>query len=148
MTNTDFEKKLKYFQEFSRNFPSITKQLDPAPIQWDVDNMELTLAFHTNKEMANPIGGLHGGIIATIFDNGLGVLAGCFAEGVFTPTVAMNLEYLRPAPAIGKLFLHASITKLGRKLIHLRGELLDAPDSKMPYAVATSIYALHKTAKI
>ena len=148
MTNQEFEAKLMYLQKQVRDMRGIARWVHPTPVSWNAETMELTMVYQPDPDMGNPIGGLHGGIIATMFDNGLGALAISFAEGAFTPTISMNLEYLRPAPVDAPVYLHASIVKLGRNMIHLRGELLEAPDSRKPYAAATAIFAIHKTAKL
>lgn len=148
MTNLEFENKLLHFQKLSASLRGLVRDLAPEAVNWDVDAMELTLLFHPNEGMANPAGKLHGGTIATIFDNGLGVLAASFADGAFTPTVSMSLEYLRPVPITDMLFLHGKIVKLGRSMIHMRGELLSAPAGGKVYATASAIFAIHDTYKI
>ena len=147
MTNKEFENKLLFFQQLTGTLRGLTRELAPEAVSWDADAMELTMAFHTNEDMTNPVGNLHGGVIATIFDNGMGVLAACFADGAFTPTISMNLEYLRPVPLTKTVFLHAKIVKRGRSMIHLRSELMDAPSGGKVYAAATSIFAIHATQK-
>lgn len=110
----------------------ICGRLIPTPVNWDAESMEMISAFVTDEEMGNPVGNLHGGVIATIFDHGLGAAGACFSGGGFTPTVALNVEYLRPVPVGERLYVHAVVTKSGRTLIHVCGELLKTPESKNP----------------
>jgi len=142
MTNEELKEKLFHVQA-PETLTGICRTLCPTPVAWNAENKELTTSFEVGEEFANPVGWLHGGIIATLFDHGLGMIASCFAENAFTPTVTMNLEYLRPTPMKKTLFVHAQITKVGRNMIHVRGELLDSPTSPRPTAVASAIYAVH-----
>ena len=110
--------------------------------------MELPTKFETDADMTNPISNLHGGMTAAIFDHGLGSIGVCYANGAFTPTMSLNIEHLRPAPVGGKLYVHVVVTKPGRSLSHVRGELLESPDSRNPYVTAAAIYAVHRKEKI
>lgn len=148
MTNKEFEIVLSQIQDPSTPRAEACSHFWPTPISWDAEKMELVMAFNTSAQMANPVGWLHGGVIATMFDNGLGVLASCFTTGFFTPTLTLSVEYLRPAPLMKQIYLHGKVMKLGRSMIHLRGELLDTPDSQRPYATASVIYANKDFAKL
>lgn len=148
MTNEEFEKQLARLPEAVALMSGVCAQLLPTPVEWDAENMELTMRFHTDEGIANPVGWVHGGMVATMFDNGMGVLAGCFANGAFTPTVTLNLEYLRPTPVGETLLLRARILKLGRSLIHMRGELAVESEPTKPCAVASGVFAIHKTKKV
>ena len=140
MTNEEYKEILDSICAAIQEQDTICGRLRPKPICWDAERMELVAEFQTDEQMANPVGGLHGGIIAMIFDNALGTLTTSFTEGAFAPTAAMNVEYLRPIPAVGKLYVNGRIMKLGRSLIHLHGELLSTPESNKPLAVATAIF--------
>ncbi|MBQ5820209.1 MAG: PaaI family thioesterase [Clostridia bacterium] len=148
MTNEEFEKQLARLPEAVALMSGLCAQLLPTPVSWDAEKMEMTMCFHTDEGVCNPVGWVHGGMIATMFDNGMGVLAGCFADGAFTPTVTLNLEYLRPTPVGEKLLLHAKIVKLGRSLIHMRGELVMESEPAKPCAMASAVFAVHKTKKV
>lgn len=51
----------------------------------------------TGDWMKNAFGSLHGGIIGTILDQGMGMLATCLMDSkAITPTVQMNVTYHRP----------------------------------------------------
>lgn len=140
MTNEEYKIILDSICAAVQDQGTICGRLFPKPVCWDAERMELVAEFHTDEQMANPVGGLHGGMIAMIFDNALGTLAACFAADAFAPTATMNVEYLRPVPAVGSLYVRGKIVKLGRSLIHLRGELLDTPGSNKPFAVASAIF--------
>ncbi|MBE6970230.1 MAG: PaaI family thioesterase [Ruminococcaceae bacterium] len=118
----------------------VCAQLFPDVIHWDTEAMEMLSVFHTDEQMENTRGWLHGGLIATIFDNGLGILADAHAGGDSAPTSSIHVEYLRPVPLMVPLYLHAKIVKLGRTLIHVRGELLDAAENGKTLAAATGIF--------
>ena len=148
MTNEEFGIQLQRLPEAVAMMSGVCAQLLPTPVSWDGEKMELVMTFITDEGVANPVGWVHGGMVATMFDNGLGVLAGCFAEGAFTPTVTLNVEYLHPVPLGERLYLRGRIMKKGRSLIHMRGELANNLEFEKPYSLASAVFAIHPTRKM
>lgn len=146
MTNEEFEKYMKRLrspERMARLSPACTA-LWPQPMSWDSSKMEFTAAFDTTADMANPMGWLHGGVMATIFDNGMGTLASVVSGGHPVPTVSMSLNYLRPVPLVGRVIVKAEILKPGRNFIHTTARLYTADDQNTPLASATAVYAILK----
>ena len=81
--------------------------------------------FYASTEpwMQNAFGSLHGGIITTVLDQGMGMLATCLMNGTaITPTVQMNVTYHRPLRAGDSLALNVHVEATTRTLIHMRAE--------------------------
>ena len=150
MTNEELKQQLDRLADPVRKatLSDACSALWPRPVQWDAEKMELLLAFATTDQMGNPLGWLHGGVMATIFDNSMGWLANSYAQGYFTPTISMDLNYLRPVPMVGTVYVRTRILKLGRSFIHTTAELAAEPEFKKTCAAATAVYAIHKEAKI
>ena len=148
MTNEEYKIILDSICAAVQDQGTICGRLFPKPVCWDAERMELVAEFHTDEQMANPVGGLHGGMIAMIFDNALGTLAACFAADAFAPTATMNVEYLRPVPLGERLYLRGRIMKKGRSLIHMRGELANNLEFEKPYSLASAVFAIHPTKKM
>lgn len=150
VTNKEFWERLEQIgtSKDVETLPAICRVLRPELVSCDAENMEAVTAFDVREQMGNPVGWLHGGMTAAICDNGMGMLAACFADGNFAPTVSIHLEYLRPTPSTGRIYLKAKIVKPGRTLIHVRCELLEMPNSDKPYASATAIYSIQEQIKM
>lgn len=150
ITRDEFSKRLERNVDPDRwsSMPKICAELTPKPISFDEKRLETLFSFETTNWMGNPIKWLHGGIISTIFDNAMGSLATVISEGNFTPTVTLQVNYLRPVPLEGNVYVLARVTKPGRSLIYTCAELYAEIDSDTPLATATAVYAIHRTEKI
>lgn len=96
--------------------------------------------FHveTAPWMQNAFGSLHGGIIATALDQGMGMLATCLTEGKgLTPTVQLNLTYHRPILPGNEMLLKVYVVSMTKTLIHMRSEVMQSeqPDKLCVSAV-------------
>ena len=91
--------------------------------------------------MGNPVHGLHGGAITTIFDNAMGSLLFSVSDGNFSPTASISVDFLRPLKAGDTVYVKVRITKLGRSIAYLTGELFKDPDCDKPHATSTCIYS-------
>ena len=84
---------------------------------------EYSFLASTQDWMQNAFGSLHGGIITTILDQGMGMLATCLMEGTaITPTVQMNVTYHRPLMPGDGVLLNIHVETMTRTLIHMRAE--------------------------
>ncbi|MGI6029267.1 MAG: PaaI family thioesterase [Candidatus Heteroscillospira sp.] len=149
MTHAEFKEKLEDIVSPERwgAMPMVCAELRPQLISCDQDKLELVLAFDTKDWMGNPVRWLHGGIMAIMFDNGMFVLPYYFAGGVFTPTVTMDINYLRPAPLVGRVYMHVRVIKPGRSLVHVHAEISPDTGFTKPYASATAIFAIPREAQ-
>lgn len=110
-------------------------------ISCDWDRKSLTLALDPAPWMANPMGIMHGGLIASAMDSAMGTLSYFYAgSGKRTPTVTMQTSYLRPVPLDHKIYIRARLSSAGRTLIHLTCELwADREDGRL-CATSTGAY--------
>ena len=91
--------------------------------------------------MRNPMGWLHGGMIAALLDSAMGIYCAVDSGGAGTPTISMNLNYLRPTPADRPLHIRAHIVRHGAHMVFAEA-LLWAEDETRPCAAATGVYHL------
>lgn len=84
----------------------------------------------------NPVGTLHGGIIATVMDVSMGHLLN-HAYGAGGATLEMKIQYLRPI-AKGEASCEARFLQKGRSLAFLEARLYDQANKLA--AVATSTW--------
>ena len=84
---------------------------------------EYSFLVSTADWMRNAFGSLHGAVINTILDQGMGMLATCLMEGTaITPTVQMNVTYHRPFQPGDEVLLKIYVETITRTLIHMRAE--------------------------
>lgn len=83
----------------------------------------VVFSFSPKEWALNNYNGVHGGIIASVFDTGMGLSAHA-ACGKFVTTTDLTVDYLKPM--IGKRFtLSVEYTHVGRKLISECGKITD-----------------------
>lgn len=110
---------------------SIGDQLHMELIGYSEDKREFQATFETKAWMQNPIGMLHGGIISTILDQGMGMLAHCMIpEDGFAPSIQLDVSYVRPMETERKVLLKIQIESVTHTLIHMHAQAyhLDSPD--------------------
>ncbi len=112
--------------------PHITSTLAPTVISADSETMSTITCFETHQWMSNLEGMLHGGIITSIFDNGMGSLAIFHNNLHATPTISLTTNYLRAIPIGKKVYLKTSIAKLGKTVIFTEGKIwLEGQEDKI-----------------
>ena len=114
--------------------------LDPQFVRCDFDGKTLVLRVETQPWMTNPGGILHGGIIASLLDFTMGLLCRYFAGGTMTPTVSMEVSYLRAAPVEGSVCVSAQVTKVGRTFLNTLGSLWSDGAEDRLLATSTGVY--------
>ena len=88
-------------------------QLDFA----DVDSKTVTWEFPIHDWQLNSHGGLHGGIIASMMDYGMGFWAQYFCPEGTVATASLTVNYLKAVPADDTVVLTAQIVSAGRRII-------------------------------
>lgn len=102
---------------------------------------EYSFYASTGDWMKNAFGSLHGGIIGTILDQGMGMLATCLMEGkAITPTVQMNVTYHRPLMPGDEILLKIYVETMTRTLIYMRAEAMNAGYPEKQCVSATGIF--------
>lgn len=99
--------------------------------------------FHVSTEdwMKNAFGSLHGGIISTIVDQGMGMLATCMMEGkAITPTVQMNIAYHHPLMPGDRVLLNIHVESTTRTLLYLRAEVFNEDQTDKLCAGASGVF--------
>lgn len=102
---------------------------------------EYSFLVSTEGWMRNAFGSLHGGIINTILDQGMGMLATCLMEGTaITPTVQMNVTYHRPFKPGDEILLKIYVEAVTKTLIHMRAEAVKEAQKDRLCVSATGIF--------
>ena len=109
---------------------------------------EYSFYASTEKWMQNAFGSLHGGIIGTVLDQGMGMLATCLMDGTaITPTVQMNVTYHRPLMPGDGIFLRIYVESVTRTLIYMRAEAMNEADPDKLCVTAMGIFFIKNLEK-
>jgi uncharacterized protein (TIGR00369 family) len=108
-------------------------QQAPSPVaRWlngtlrEAKEGELTADFVVRPEMTNPIGLLHGGIIATIMDDFIGATVFALGRDGFYTTVDLSVDYFASAREGDVVTAKTRLVKPGTRVIHAECDLLNA----------------------
>lgn len=111
----------------------------------DFEKRTLTISMEGRHWMSNPGDMLHGGITASILDMTMGLLCRYCSGGYMTPTIDLNVSFLRPAPFDKKLMIEAEVTRRGFNICHAVGRMWAEGAEDVVCATASgSYYVTHK----
>lgn len=74
-----------------------------------------------------------------IFDTAMGHLSALYAGGM-TPTVTMNISYLRPVPVDGPVLVRSRLDKPGQTINYISAEAFTASAPEKILATASGAY--------
>jgi uncharacterized protein (TIGR00369 family) len=120
---------LDYLRGMSRG------ELPPPPVGLllgmgftSVDPGRAVFTLESGEHLYNPIGSVHGGMLATLLDSAMGcAVHSKLPAGVGYTTVDLNVTYLRPATRdSGTLTCQAEVIHSGHKIATARGLVVDA----------------------
>lgn len=91
---------------------------------------EVWFSCEPHESHYNPIGLVHGGLVCTLLDSALGCAGhALLPAGVGYTSIEIKVSYLRPvSPASGLLTAHGWVTKPGRRVVFVEGDVRDAAD--------------------
>lgn len=98
------------------------KLMSPKLAGCSEKDQTVTLEFPVLEWELNPYDKMHGGLIATAFDEAFGLYAFYLSGGKSVVSVSITLNYLKPVPMNDSILITSKVTSLGKKLITLSGE--------------------------
>jgi uncharacterized protein (TIGR00369 family) len=94
----------------------ISERCHPRFVTCSYKEKTLRLGYFVEDWMRNYADIMHGGIVSTVFDLTMGLLS-CFCSGgLLTPTVNMQVNFLRPIPSGETLLVEARCDMAGKTL--------------------------------
>ena len=130
-----------YFTDAARLYDGqFNNMLGAEFFDCDFEKSTVTLTMEPKPWMGNPMDILHGGISASILDMTMGLLCRYCSGGSMTPTVNMNVQYLRSGGLEKRLFIKAELTKRGFTFCYAAGAMWAEGMEDKPIATATGAY--------
>jgi uncharacterized protein (TIGR00369 family) len=87
----------------------------------------------------NPLGVVHGGLAATLFDSSLGcAVQSLLSPAHFAPTLQIQVSFVRPITVdTGKLFCSGEVVHMGKRTATAEGKLTDSAGKLYAHANGT-----------
>lgn len=100
------------------------------PLVKDVNYGSLTFEYVIRKEMTNPEGILHGGVVSGIMDDLMGATVFSMEKGRYV-TVNLQVNYFAPAKVGDVIQARSILVKEGQKVISMECEIWLVESNKM-----------------
>ncbi len=106
--------------------------VEPGLVVWEAE---------AKPDYANPLGGIHGGWIATLLDSCMGCAGHTtLPAGVPYTTVDLKVNYVRAVtPKVGTIRAEGKVLHAGRKLLSTEGKLVDQNGKLYAHGVSACI---------
>jgi adenylylsulfate kinase len=122
------------------------------PYAWnDAHGREMVAVMHVGDDMCGHPGIVHGGLLATVLDEGLGRCCFKSLPHNIAVTANLNVNYRKPTPAGSFLVLRAETTKVEGRKAWVKGRLekLGAPgEEPLVFAEAEGLFISPKYAAV
>jgi uncharacterized protein (TIGR00369 family) len=102
-----------------------------------VEEKTIEFQFIVRKEMTNPVGMLHGGVISGMIDDCMGVNFFILGLEYFYPTINLHVEFFNPASEGETVLVKTQVIKQGRTIINIKADVINENNKKL-VAQATS----------
>lgn len=86
--------------------------------------------------MTNPVGMLHGGVMAGMIDDCMGVNFFVLGLEYFYPTINLNIEYFAGVKEGETVLVKTEVVKQGRTIINLRAEVSNQQGKILAFATS------------
>jgi len=93
--------------------------------------------FMVRKEMTNPVGMLHGGVISGMIDDCMGVNFFVLGLEYFYPTINLNVDFFNPVSERETIIVKTQVVKQGKTTINIKADVINENTKKL-VAQATS----------
>ena len=135
-----------YFADAAREYDGqFNAMLRPALFECDYQNNTATLYVDPKPWMGNPLGILHGGVSASILDMSMGLLCRYYSGGYMTPTIHLDVNYLRPGALDRRLYIRAELTKAGLSVCYASAALwAEGSEDRLIATASGAYYASHR----
>lgn len=118
----------------------------PSPVaNWlhgvmtEVEEGRIRAKFVIRKEMTNPQGVIHGGMVSTILDDLMGASVYTLNREVAYTSINLNIDFLYAAYEGEEITGEGQVIRAGKKVIHLEGRMWNAEGKLMAKASSNMV---------
>lgn len=107
----------------------------------EVEAGRVTFALHPEEAHLNPLGTVHGGLLATMLDSAMGcAVQSVLPAGTSYTTVQLDVKYVRSPPlGSGRVLAEGTIVHAGRRTATAEGRIVDAQGRLCAHATTTCL---------
>lgn len=116
-------------KEFTASPSPFMKWLNPIVIS--VEEGHLEFQYTVRPEWLNPMGNLHGGVTAAIFDDVIGATMFSLNEKTFIVTINNSIDYFSTAKENDNIVAETKIIKRGKQFVNAECEIWNADKSRL-----------------
>ena len=109
---------------FSGSPSPFAKWLNGTVISVDENSVEFQ--FEVRKEMTNPAGTLHGGVICGMFDDCIGVNFMILGTENFFPTINLNVDFFGAVKEGDTVIVKTNVVKRGKSVINVKADMFSS----------------------
>lgn len=91
-----------------------------------VDEKSIEFQFLVRKEMTNPAGTLHGGVICGMFDDCIGINFMILGTENFFPTINLNVEFFSAVKEGDTVIVKTNVMKRGKSIINIKADMFNS----------------------
>jgi uncharacterized protein (TIGR00369 family) len=118
---------------------SFNSQLVPTFLRCNFKESTMVYTYEAGSWMGNPVGNIHGGIIAAMLDTTMGSLTYYMAGEKITPTITMKVDYVAPGKVGKRVYVGCKCTRCGRTMGYVTCKTWQDDEDK-PFATADGVY--------
>jgi len=101
------------------------------PIVLVAEKGKISFQYTVRKEWTNPMGTLHGGVIAAIIDDTIGATMFSFGEECYFTTINNVVDYLSVANEHDIIIAETNVIKKGKQMVNVQCEIWQADKSRL-----------------
>jgi len=122
---------------FSGSPSPIAKWLNGTVISVDENSVEFQ--FDVRKEMTNPAGTLHGGVISSMIDDCIGVNFMILGLEYFYPTINLNVDFFNAASENDTVLVKTELIKKGKTVINFNAVVINQNNGKLVVKASSNL---------
>ena len=116
-------------KEFSASPSPFMRWLNPTVISAEEGHLEFQ--YTVRQEWLNPMGNLHGGVTAAIFDDIIGATMFSLNENNFIVTVNNSIDYFSTAKENETIIAETKIIKRGKQFVNAECEIWNSDKTRL-----------------
>lgn len=101
------------------------------PKMVSVEEGKLSFEYKIRKEMTNPFGTMHGGVIGAIIDDAIGATLISYGEPHFYVTINNVIDYFASAKENDVIISETAINKKGKTIVNAQCEIWNKDRTKL-----------------
>jgi len=115
-----------------------------AGILLKAEEGSVMMEFIIRQEMCNPVGALHGGVIAAMLDEVAGVTVYSLGHTNYHTSVNLVVDFFAPSLVGHRVKARGKVIKRGKKISHLHAELTHSETGRLLAHASTNVIWIDK----